>query len=147
MIPDIPTVLNGITRSLMFDLAPEVQTPYGSLTVQLCSGLLMMVAQEFDRAAARLVEENEALAAIFHAAAEVVREEGLRADLSGAGSTADSLQVSALRAHNRALRALLVRLQEHVEELDGAAARALEDRIWAELAASTARRQLDLANG
>jgi hypothetical protein len=149
MTPDVGTVLNGIARSLMFDIAPEVQSAYAGQTVQLTAGLLMMINEEFDRAAARLVEENGELLRLFAAAAAVVGAAELGGTLRseaerGAGGT---LQVSALRERNRTLRGLLVRLHEHVETLDGAGAREVEERIWSELAASTRRRQVSLANG
>jgi hypothetical protein len=148
MTPDVGSVLNGIVRSLMFELAPELQSPYATQTIQLSAGLLMMVNEEFDRAAARLAEENDALVALFAGAAASVNHElaaQLRAEVSrGRG---DSLLVSALRERNRSLRRLLVRLHEHVESVDDAAARAVEERIWRELAESTRRRQLALANG
>ena len=71
MIPDVSNVLGGIARALMFDLGPEVTSPYGSLTVQLGAGLLAMIAQESDRAAARLTAENDAILALFTAAEPV----------------------------------------------------------------------------
>ena len=39
MSPDVPTVLGGIARSTALDLAPEIQSAYGTLTVQLMSFL------------------------------------------------------------------------------------------------------------
>jgi hypothetical protein len=149
MTPDVGTVLNGIARSLMFDVAPELHSAYGNQTVQLAAGLLMMINEEFDRAAARFVEENDALLALFGAAAAVPCERGLadelRAEVERGG--APSLQVGALRARNHALRGLLVRLHEHVETLADPSARQIEQHIWAELVASTQRRSLILANG
>jgi hypothetical protein len=148
MIPDIGTVLGGITRTLMMDLAPEVTSPYGSLTIQLSAGLLSMIAQESDRAAARLSDENRALRELFASAAAVVTDIQLDQDLAAAvQAPGSSLLVSDLRQENRALRALLVRLHAHVEGLDGPTARALEAQVWQELIVSTQRRQLDLAIG
>jgi hypothetical protein len=148
MIPDISNVLGGITRALMFDIGPEVTSPYGSLTIQLSAGLLSMIAQESDRAAARLSEENRALRQLFQSAAAVVTDAQLGDELaSAAASTSASLLVSDLRGENRTLRALLIRLHAHVETLDEPAARALEARVWQELVTSTQRRQLDLAIG
>ena len=56
-----------------------------------------------------------------------------------------SLRVPDLDAANLALRALLIELHAHVEELPGAEARRLEAAIWRELAASTERRKLSLS--
>jgi len=148
MIPDAPTVLGGIARSMMMDLAPEVTSAYGQQTIQLGSGLLMMIAQEFDRAAARLAEENAAIVAVFRAAAPVITDAELRAELQRQTQPLQvALQVSALQARNRELRTLLTRLHAHVESLATPAAGAVDEQIWQELVASVARRHLDLANG
>jgi hypothetical protein len=145
MVPSVAQVLNGIARTMLMDLLPQTTHAYGGQTLQLGAALAMMCAQECDRAAARLVEENQALAALFADAAAFVGDAALRGELQGAGAGAASLLVSALHERNRALRALLVRLHAHVETLDGAAARAIEERIWAELAESVRRRHLDMA--
>ncbi|MGH7787165.1 MAG: hypothetical protein ACRERC_09895 [Candidatus Binatia bacterium] len=147
MIPSLPTTLNGLARTLMMDLAPQLQNAYAGQTLQISTALLMMAAQEFDRAAARLVEENDALLALFASATGVVADDALRAALTDAAAGSSTLLVSALHERNRALRAVLVRLHAHVESLPGDAARLLEARIWTELAESTRRRQLDLAIG
>jgi hypothetical protein len=148
MIPDVSIVLGGIVRTLMLDIGPEVTSPYGSLTIQLSAGLLSMIGQESDRAAARLSEENTALRQLFASAAPVVTDAPLATDLAAAvDAPPSSLLVSDLRTENRALRALLVRVHAHVEDVEGLAARALEARVWQELVTSTQRRQLDLAIG
>lgn len=148
MIPDISNVLGGITRALMFDIGPEVTSPYGSLTIQLSAGLLSMIAQESDRAAARLSDENTALRQLLASAAGVVTDAPLHDELSvAAASSSASLLVSDLRGENRTLRALLIRLHAHVETVDEPVARALDACIWQELVTSTQRRQLDLAIG
>jgi hypothetical protein len=146
MVPEVPSVLNGIARTMLMEVLPQTSDAYRAQSLQLDAALLMCCAQEFDRAAARLVEENAALVELFTAAAAAVEDPALR-DALRARTADDSpgLLVSALHARNRALRALLIDLQAHVEQLVGAAAQAIDARIWAELAASTRRRQLDLA--
>jgi hypothetical protein len=146
MVPSVPLVLNGLARTMMMDLLPQTTQAYGAQTLQLMGALAMMCAQEFDRAAARLAEENAALVALFADAPAVVGDAALRDDLRTAiAAAAPPLLVSALHERNRSLRALLVRLHAHVETLAGDAAHALEARIWAELIESTNRRHLDLA--
>ncbi|MFQ5666123.1 MAG: hypothetical protein ACE5I7_06780 [Candidatus Binatia bacterium] len=148
MIPEVPTVLAGIAQRIMADIGPELTSPYHAFTVQLLPPLLMMIAQEFDRAAARFADENDALVELFRDAQREVQDGELQAALREAtAAPSPSLLVSALRERNRVLRGLLVRLHAHVEACEPAALRALNERIWAELAASTQRRQLDLANG
>jgi hypothetical protein len=108
--------------------------------------MLNAVREEMDRAAARRVEENAALRALFTAAAPAVTDAALRAQLAEAAAGRDaSLLVPALEATNRALRELLIALHAHVETLRGDAARGVEAAIWRELAASTERRKLSLA--
>ena len=146
MVPSVALVLNGIARTLLMDLLPQTTHAYGGQTLQLGAALAMMCAQEFDRAAARLVEENGALAGLFGDAAAVVDDPALRDALRSAASAgSQDLLVSALHERNRTLRAVLTRLHAHVEALEGDSARALEARIWAELLESTRRRQLDMA--
>jgi hypothetical protein len=110
------------------------------------AALLLAVREEFDRAAARRVEENRALRRLFADAVSVVAGDRLRARLRDAAATEDtSLLVPDLERRNNELRALLIDLHAHVESLPGDDARALEDAIWRELRASTERRRLSLA--
>lgn len=138
MTPTVPLVLNGLARTMLMDLAPQVAAAYAGQTLQLAGMLAMMVAQEFERAAARLVEENVAIEAILADAGD--------AELARLAAAREaSLLVSAQQARNRDLRGALTRLHATVEALDTPAARALDARIWTELAESTRRRLLDLA--
>jgi hypothetical protein len=136
MTPTVPIVLNGLARTLLMDLAPQVTVAYAGQTVQLAGVLTMMIAQEFERAAARLVEENAAVEAILADAGDFA---------SLAAAREPSLLVSALQGRNRELRAALTRLHAQVETVDTPEARALEARIWAELVESTRRRLLEMA--
>lgn len=138
MTPAAPIVLNGIARTILMELAPQAGGGYAGQTLQLMGALAMMLAQEWDRAAARLAEENAALETLLAEAQAVVGALAL-------GAPETSLRVGALQARNHVLRAALVEAHAAVETLDGAAARALEDRIWAELRAATERRLLDMA--
>jgi hypothetical protein len=111
-------------------------------TTSLGAMLANYAGQEFDRAAARLVEENGALRDLCGQAAPVVGDSELRKALESAAASGpdDDLRIPALQRTNDWLRGLLVRLHEHVETLDGEGARALEESIWAELIESTRRR-------
>ncbi|MGH2610590.1 MAG: hypothetical protein ACRDHF_16030, partial [Tepidiformaceae bacterium] len=71
-------VLNGVAMTLATEVMAEVKTPNAQQTVGLASGLLMIAAQEFDRAAARLVEENSAILAILARAQSSLVEPGLQ---------------------------------------------------------------------
>lgn len=142
MRPDPPKVLMGIAVALMADVAPGISTPFALQSLGIAAGLLGMAAEEFDRAAARLVEEDRALHALFERAAPVVTSSALAARLREAVArpVGSDLRVSALQRHNDARRALLVDLHAAIEEQSGDAARVIEDAIWEELRESTRRR-------
>jgi hypothetical protein len=137
------------TRAIVADLAarmggvyaPDLKSPYLAGSAGLTAAVLMMVAEEGDRSAHRLVEENRAIRAIFKGAAALAPPAPLAESLKGlaAGDDAD-LRVSALQAANDALRGALVDLHAFVEGEAGDAARAIEAAIWRELSASTGRR-------
>jgi hypothetical protein len=144
--PDVASVLGILGGTLMSDVMPHLQPTYRQASVMITGLLLGMVREESERAVARRVEENAALRALFERALPVVSDAALREKLAGAARTRDdSLLVSALDRSNDALRALLIELHAHVEELSSPAARALDDEIWRELAASTERRKLMMA--
>jgi hypothetical protein len=142
MTPTVPIVLNGLARTMLMELAPQITVAYAGQTLQLAGALSMMIAQEFDRAAARLVEENAAVERLLADAGDVIADRELS---RLAAAREPSLLVSALQARNRELRGALTRLHAHIETQDTPVARDLETRIWAELAESTRRRLLDMA--
>ena len=146
MKPEIPKVLEVVAGKLIFEIAPSVTPSYRQSSIGVTAMLLGMVREEWDRAAARRVEENASLRALFGDASSVVTDTDLRRRLEAAAGTVDaSLLVSELEKSNDALRALLIELHAQVEQQSGAASRALEDAIWRELSASTERRKVALA--
>lgn len=144
MRPDTPKVLYGIAGALVMQIMPEVRTPIAGQTLTLSAALLSMVAQEFDRAAARLVEENRAVRALLAEASGVVSDGTLRSRIAAevADTAEHDFHVSALQAVNDRLRSLLTDVHAAVEATPGAAAAGLNERIWDELKESTRRRHL-----
>ena len=139
MKPDPARVLQGIGISLLTSVISEVKTPFGQQTVSSAAGLALMVSEEFDRAADRLLRENAAVRAILADARAVVP--GVADAIDGALRTsAPDHRVSSLQAENDALRRVLIDVHAAVEGSDGAAETALNERIWAELIESTNRR-------
>jgi hypothetical protein len=144
--PEVPKVLEVVAAKLLFEVAPNITPSYRQSSIGVTAMLLGMVREEWDRAAARRVEENAALRALFRDAAGAISDTDLRRRLEAAAASSDtSLLVSELERGNDALRALLIELHAHVEEQPGAASRAIEDAIWRELSASTERRKVALA--
>lgn len=145
MKPEASHALERIMQALLGELMPAVQPAYRQASVGMQAMMLVSVREELDRAAARRVDENGALRALFAEAAPAVDDAALRERLAAAARGADeSLLVPALEEGNRALRSLLIELHAHVEGLAGDEARRIEAAIWRELAASTERRKLSL---
>ena len=143
MKPDPGRFLEVAAAHLLQKTAPAVDSGYERASLAIMAGMLGSVRLELERGAARRVEENRELRRIFARASRVVADAGLRDRLEAAGaSEPSSLLVSALERENDELRALLIELHGHVEELDSPDAREIERAIWSELVASTERRQL-----
>jgi len=141
MTPDTRAIIADLAARMGAVYAPDLKSPYLAGSAGLTAAVLMMVAQEGDRTAHRLVEENRAIRALFAAAAPLSPPADLAERLRTlAGGEDVDLHVSALQGANDALRRVLTDLHAFVEGETGAAARALENAIWAELAASTRRR-------
>ena len=147
MKPDPLLVLETVSMKLILEVVPQLPTSYAQQALSGSATILAAAREELDRAAGRRIEENRALRRLFAEARSVVTDGDLAARLADAAAgEEENLLVSGLDRTNRALRALLIRLHEHVESLRGDAARRLEAAIWAELRASTERRQSMLGN-
>jgi hypothetical protein len=144
--PDVERTLQLLAQSLLLELGPGLAHDYARKSALLAAMLLASAAEEWDRAAERRAEENRALRELFRAAAERgVEDAALRDRLDAAASATDaSLRVSELERTNAELRALLVELHAHVEQLASPDAREIEARIWDELRRSTERRRLSM---
>jgi hypothetical protein len=145
MKPDVDRVLEVCAIALMTDVAANLAPPYRQASVFATAILLTSIREELDRSAARRVEENRALRALFADASETVRDAALRVRLDDAArSDETSFRISDLETANAGLRQLLIELHAHVETLDSSDARRIETAIWRELSESTQRRRLSL---
>jgi hypothetical protein len=125
MTPDVPSVLSELAQLLMRNAAPGVPDAERASALGLSAMLLNLSAEVWDSAAHNLVAENRALRTLL-----------------GLTGQDDDLRLSALRAENERLRALLITAQIEAEA-SGDTAR--QDAIWAELRASTERRKLSIS--
>jgi hypothetical protein len=106
---------------------------------------LQAVRIEFERAAARRVEENQAIRALLRRGAGLSKltDERRVAWREAADQTETDLRVSVLQRHNDQLRLMLIELHEALEQrLEQADAQALLEAVWQELRDSTERRRL-----
>jgi hypothetical protein len=140
MRPDPGRVLQGVAVNLLTNVMQEIRTPFGLQTVGIAGSLAMMTAEEFDRAADRLVSENRAVRVILADGLPLVSGDAASA-VSAAIATPPDFRVSSLLAENDAVRAGLIALHAGVEQAATPEARAMDDRIWTELIESTRRRE------
>jgi hypothetical protein len=143
--PDPARLLEVAGAHLMSKTAAALEPGYQQSEVMILGVMMSAVREELERAASRRVEENREMRRIFAGAAPVVADGDLRSRLEAAAASEDtSFRVSDLEAANCELRALLIDLHAHVEEVDSPEARRVEEAIWAELVASTERRKLSI---
>jgi hypothetical protein len=139
--PDV--VLNQAFAKIAMEMGPALPPGYGQGSATLTGVLLLMVAQEFNRAADIRAKENMAMRALFADALKgKVVEGGLAERLATVQGEADGdLNVATLDRQNAALKALLIELHAHVEHTG---ARAFEARILDFLKSAAAARQVFL---
>ncbi len=161
MMPSPAAYLQGLARLLGEQVSPRLPTPFEQAGMQREPMHLQAVAIEFERAAARRVQENQAIRHLM-ARAAALPELGpalkARCERLAAGADTD-LSIGALQDGNQALRAGLIALQAELEgkvdhagkvdqagEVDEAPhvalSAALLEAIWQELRTSTERRRL-----
>lgn len=142
MKPEVDQILGLSAQQLLGSIAPLLPTGYAQGSASLLGFMMMLSAQEYDRAADIRASENADMRGLFRDVAGEVADAELKSMLSKAAATQDrSLTVSALNAENMELRRVLIRLQTHAEEKS---LRDLERRIWDVLKASADRRLLRL---
>jgi hypothetical protein len=145
MKPDAGHFLGVIAAQLMMNIAPSLGTTYEQSNATMIAVMLLALGEEMERAASRRVEENREMRRIFAEAGPVVGDAALRSELEEvAGGREASFTLSDLEHANSALRALLIKLHAHIEDLRSERARQIEAMIWRELVASTERRRFSM---
>jgi len=141
MTPTVQAFVSDLAARMGMVFAPDLNSPYLAGSAGLTAAVLMMAAEEGDRTAHRLVEENRAIRALFEDATRLSAPPALAERLARLADGEDAdLRISALQDANNALRQALVDLHAIVEADDSAAAREMDAAIWSELANSTERR-------
>lgn len=126
MKPSPDLVLNHAFAKVAMEMGPALPPGYGQGSATLTGVLLLMVAQEFNRAADIRAKENAAMRALFaDAAASAGTELGVRLRAAAKERDAD-INIATLDRSNALLKGLLIELHAHAEQTG---ARALEMRI------------------
>ncbi len=148
MKPGVERVLAGVAARLRDDALPALGGGFAGQQLERALPLLQGAIEEFDRAAARRVDEIRALRALFADAAPAVDDERLARALADAAREpppqADALRVSALERTLAPLRALLIELHAWTEASASPDAARLNRAVWAALREGTARRRLSI---
>ena len=141
MRPTPELVLNQAFAKIAMEMGPALPPGYGQGSATTTAVLLLMVAQEFDRAADLRSKENRVMRALLGDAAKSVGGE-LGAKLSAVvGVRDEDLTVSSLDRVNGELKRLLIELQTHAEQKGD---RVLELRILRFLSEAATARQVHL---
>ena len=141
MKPSPELVLNQAFAKIAMEMGPALPPGYGQGSATTTAVLLLMVGQEFDRAADIRARENRVMRALFSDAAKSITGE-LGAKLStAAGQRDENLTVAALDRANGELKRLLIDLQVHAEQ---AGDRPLELRVLRFLSEAATARQVHL---
>jgi hypothetical protein len=141
MKPSPELVLNQAFAKIAMEFGPALPPGYGQGSATLIAVLLLMVAQEFGRAAKVRAEENAAMRKILGDAVASVPA-GLSTRLAAAAAEPDSdLSLAALDAGNARLKLLLIELHVHAET---AGLSGIERGILAFLKGASAARQVTL---
>ena len=141
MKPTPELVLNQAFAKIAMEMGPALPPGYGQGSATTTAVLLLMTAQEFDRAADIRARENRVMRALFGDASKNVGG-ALGAKLSAVvGMRDEDLTVAGLDRANGELKRLLIELQAHAES---AGDRALELRILRFLSEAATARQVHL---
>ena len=125
MNPGVSAVLVQLAGVVGRNAMPGVPEPERASDLTLTAMLLVLAAEVWDGAAARLVEENRALRTLL-----------------GETGADDDLRLSALKPENDRLRTRLIAAQVEAEQ---AGDLGRQEAIWAELVRSTERRLLSVS--
>lgn len=147
MRPDTSRTLQGVALNLLTNVMGETRTPFGQQTVGIAGQLMLWIAEECERGADRLVVENRATRQLLSDGLPLSGAAAKAVEAALATPPAADFRISSLQAENDALRKGLIALHAAVESADSDEARALNERIWAELIESTKRRQFAVRLG
>jgi hypothetical protein len=149
MIPKGAQGIGHLATRIGREMIPKAGDAYTASDLGMISGLIGMIAQDYDRAADVLVAEHEALAPILQEAAARLDDAGLKARIDAALALKPaSLRVSDLAARSDVTLRLLVDAHAAVEDAATAGADwagGLDDEIWRFLETHVAARAYDVA--
>ncbi len=142
MKPNVPVVAAELARRLRTDMMAEL-TGFRANDAAMGAELLDMIAEQWDCAAANLVEENEKLRFLLRRGSELFEDSTLA---EAASADRGDLRISSLSNENDRLRTALTQLHARVEKESTPDECALNNEIWVELRRAVKARQVGSAN-
>lgn len=139
MKPAVPETARFLAGMLRADVIPAL-TGFRAGNVGMTAAMLDMIAEEWDRAADRLVRENDELRPLIERCAAVLGQWRPLPEPTG------SLRVEELTRTNDTLRDHLTEIHAALEDDESGAAAALEAEIWDLLRRSVENRRIASAN-
>ena len=145
MRPQADHILRTTATTLITHYLPGIEKEHERYELSLSAFLMMVVSEEFDRAAHRRIEENHALRRIFAESLPVIKDDELKKRVKEASEKAeDNYHISVLDKLNCELQEVLIELHTHIEALEGEGARNMNEAIWTELENWTKRREFTI---
>ncbi len=142
MRPTCDNISKTIATTLITNYLPQMQNDMEKKQMGLTALLMILLSEEFDRAAANLIEENRELRHLFSEALTVVTNDSLKDRLKEVAESVETdFRVSALDKANSDILSLLIELHSHIETLEGMDARKIEEAIWQALENYKKRRE------
>lgn len=145
MTPSFSQILMGAAGAIVTDIGPHLQgKTYAIGQAQVIGLLMVLVAQEADRAADTLSLETVAMRALFAEAASAPLPDGLRQRLRAMAEAPppENFTIRALEQLAHPMKALLIELHEALEDRPDEWARPLEAKVWDVLRMGADHRQL-----
>jgi hypothetical protein len=131
-----------MATTLITQYLPGIEKEDEKYELALSAILMLVVSEEFDRAAHRRIEENRALRRIFAESLSVIKDDELKNRVKKASEkTEDDYHISILDELNCELQEVFIELHTHIEALEGEGARSIHEAIWTELENWTKRRE------
>lgn len=139
MKPAVPETSRFLAGMLREDVVPAL-TGFRAGNVGMTAAMLDMIAEEWDRAADRLVRENAQMRPLIERCAGFLGQSRTLPEDTG------SLRITELTRTNDALRGHLIDVHAALEQDASGAAAALESEIWDFLRSSVEHRRIASAN-
>jgi len=145
LIVEIDDVLRKVGGRQLSELTPRVTDPYGQYLSSLAGLTMLAVANAYDGAAQRRLEENDAICALFEKAIPHLPAKAMSIHLASAlKQKSSTIKISDLNKFNVILRKGLIKLHTYLENnLDQTWAATLNKEVLEEYVLSANRHRFD----